>query len=167
MYFEFIPHVQGRLGLSHMHKRCVTHHHKWLYIGETWSSFDTHFVEAFSSFLDGAGAAFLILRLGFLWCNILAERSWWDVLGLCDTCGKLTLWSLCWLKHPADHRNATILYLCFGLSSIDLLVCSICILLSLSHRNLTIIASSIEHLQNLTRALKPSWNFRAWFAKNF
>ena len=26
----------------------------------------THFVEAFSSSLDGAGAAFLILRLGFL-----------------------------------------------------------------------------------------------------
>ena len=49
------------------------------------------------------------------WCNVLVEHSWWDVLGLCDTFGRLTLWSLCWLKHPADCRNTTIIYLCFWL----------------------------------------------------
>ena len=49
------------------------------------------------------------------WCNVLVERSWWDVLGLCDTLGWLTLWRLCWLKHPVDRRNATILYLYFWL----------------------------------------------------
>ena len=54
------------------------------------------------------------------WCSVLVERSWWDVLGLGDTCGRLTLWRLCWLKHPTDRCNAPILYLCFGLSSIDL-----------------------------------------------
>ena len=49
------------------------------------------------------------------WCNIFVEYSWWYVLGLCDTLGLLTLWRLCWLKHPTDRRNATILYLCFWL----------------------------------------------------
>ena len=70
------------------------------------------------------------------WCSILVEHSRWDVLGLCDTCGRLTLWRLCWLKHPANRRNATILDLCFGLSSIDILVFFICILLSLNPRSL-------------------------------
>ena len=40
----------------------------------------THFVEAFSSLLDGDGAAFLVLRLGLLgaapWWSILDETSW-------------------------------------------------------------------------------------------
>ena len=81
MYFEFIPHVQGRHDLSHMHKRCVTHPHRCLYTGETWSSFYTHnWWRHFSSLLDGDGAAFLVLRLGLLgatslW-SILDETSW-------------------------------------------------------------------------------------------
>ena len=67
MYFEFIPHMQGRPVLSHMHRRCVTHPHRCLYIGETRSSFYTHIlVEEISSLLDGDGVAFLVLRLGLL-----------------------------------------------------------------------------------------------------
>ena len=92
MYFEFIPHVQGRPSLSHMHKRCVTHPHRCICIGESWSSFHTHIlVEVISSLLDGDGAAFLVMCLGLLgavsWWSILDETSW----GLCDTCGKLKL----------------------------------------------------------------------------
>ena len=49
------------------------------------------------------------------WCSVFMEYSWWVVLGLCDTCGWLTLWRLCWLKHPADCRNATIPYLHYWL----------------------------------------------------
>ena len=66
MYFEFIPHVQGRPDLSHMHKRCVTHPHRCLYIGETGVYFTHILVEAFPSLLDGDGATFLVPRLGLL-----------------------------------------------------------------------------------------------------
>ena len=63
MYFEFIPHVQGRPDLSHMHKRCVTHLQRCLFIGETWISLYTQCVEVFFFSLDGDGAVFLVLHL--------------------------------------------------------------------------------------------------------
>ena len=110
--------------------RNVSHTPTYAYIMERVGVHFTHtFCGGIFFFLGWRWSNILDFAFRTSWCNILVEHSWWDVLGLCDTCGKLTLWSLCWLKHPADRHNATIIYLCFGLSSIDLLVCSICILL--------------------------------------
>ena len=47
----------------------------------------------------------------------------------CDTCWVGWLWSLCWLKHPVDRRNAPSPLSVSDLSSKGSLVCSICILL--------------------------------------
>ena len=80
MYFEFIPHVEGRPVLSHMHKRCVTPPHRCLYIGETWNHFTHNLWRHFSSLLDGDGATFLVPHLGLLGASsgwsILDETSW-------------------------------------------------------------------------------------------
>ena len=75
MSFEFIPHVQGRHVLSHMHKRCHTPPQMPIYWRDLEFILDTHFVETFSSLLDGDGAVFLVLPLG-----LLGAASWWSIL---------------------------------------------------------------------------------------
>ena len=114
------------LNLFHMFKvslfypswiRDVSHTPTDAYILERLGVHFTHtFLQAFSSLTDGAAIrASLGNAVRASWCSVLMEHFWWEVLGLCDTLGWLTLWRICWLQHPVDRRNATMIYLCFWL----------------------------------------------------
>ena len=113
--------------------RDLSHRQRCLYIGETWSSLYTHF------FFLG-----IFFSLGWRWSNILGSAfraSWWSILDE-------TSWGC--VTHVGgwpyeDFVGWSVLLIVvmpplfisvFGLSSIDLLVCSICILLSLYPRSL-------------------------------
>ena len=63
--------------------------------------------------------------LTFLGLTLSWLDNWFE--NCCDTFWVGRPRRLCWLKHPADHRNAPTHSLVSGLSSIDPLVCSISI----------------------------------------
>ena len=112
--------------------RDVSHTPTDAYIFERLGVHFTHtfLAEAFSSLLDGDGAVFLVLCLGLLgaasWWSIIDETSWGCVTHVGGWPYEYFVgWSILLIVIMPPF----FIYV-FGLSSIDLLVCSICILIS-------------------------------------
>ena len=112
------------LNLFHMCKVCliyptcirdVSHNPKDAYILERLGVHFTHtFFGGIFFSLGWQWSNVLSSTFRASWCSVFVEYYWWDILALCDICGWLTIWKIFWLKHPADHRNTTILHLCLS-----------------------------------------------------